>query len=94
MTPQEYKQYKRAVARFFETEHIHFESINTEKEAWFSWRACECCGSPLGGDRYQLRAVNKDDNEIVEYAVCVDCMYYITYGQLDDTTMLEIEKQL
>jgi hypothetical protein len=26
-------------------------------EAYFSWRACDCCGSRLGGDRYPVVAL-------------------------------------
>ena len=58
-------------------------------EPHFSWSACECCGSGLGGDRYQ--AHGRDSNgDLVHFEVCVDCLYYITYGRLDDTTMMEI----
>lgn len=27
-----------------------------------------------------------------EYSICIDCEYYVTYGRLDDMTMMEIEK--
>lgn len=34
-----------------DTDHPDFESWS---EDWFSWRPCECCGSPLGGNRNRL----------------------------------------
>jgi len=27
--------------------------------SWFSWRACECCGSRLGGDRHKAIAYKR-----------------------------------
>jgi hypothetical protein len=32
-------------------DHPEYEAI---REEWFSWRACECCGSTLGGNRNRL----------------------------------------
>ena len=57
----------------------------------FSSQACDICGSHLGGDRYAAHALD-DDNEIVHFEICTDCIYYMEYGQLDDMTMLEIEE--
>ena len=94
MNKQQYAEYKNAVADFdkqMERDCIRFPSVDLDTEPWFSWSPCECCGSTLGGDRYRMIAVD-EDREIVEYAVCSDCMYYSTYGQLDDLTMLEIEE--
>lgn len=71
-----------------------YEIIN---EPSFSWKPCECCGSALGGDRYIATGILNDDpilgkNVMFEYSICVDCMYYIEYGRLDDMTMMEIEE--
>lgn len=60
-------------------------------EPHFSWSGCEICGSSLGGNRYSAHAVDKNNN-IIHFDVCVDCYYYIEYGQLDDQTMSEIEE--
>ena len=59
-------------------------------EGSFSWSSCEICGRPFGGDRYAVHAVN-DDNEILHFDACEDCVYFLEYGRLDDMTMLEIE---
>lgn len=32
--------------------------------------------------------------DVFEYEVCVDCLYYAEYGQLDDMTMLDIEEKI
>jgi hypothetical protein len=58
----------------------------------FSSSNCDLCNSPLGGPRHSVALVDVGtDTEPIYYSVCVDCMYYIEYGQLDDSTMLEIE---
>jgi hypothetical protein len=62
------------------------------QEPWFSWRPCECCGTRLGGNREHATGYNPTTKEIQEYDVCMDCIYYAEYGQLDDQTMLDIEK--
>ena len=89
MTRDEYEHYERTVARFFEHEGVNCLTADGEPE--FSWRSCECCGTELGGDRYEARAYHPATNQVLEYEVCADCVYYAEYGQLDDATMLEIE---
>lgn len=72
--------------------------IECMNEPYFSWQSCECCGSNLGGNRYVASAYHpKPDgsiggmgSECSEYEICEDCVYYATYGQLDDTTMMEM----
>jgi hypothetical protein len=32
----------------------HLVCGDSEQDDEFSWRACECCGSTLGGSRHQL----------------------------------------
>ena len=72
---------------------MDFDLMN---EPSFSWSSCDCCGSSLGGDKYKAMGLIKNrsprrKNNWIEYSICVDCMYYIEYGQLDDMTMMEIE---
>lgn len=56
------------------------EDLNIYDEGSFSWRACDSCGSSLGGDRY---AAHGDINgELTHFAVCVDCMIYHANGDL------------
>lgn len=51
-------------------------------EGNFSWRACESCGSLLGGDRY---AAHGDiGGELTHFDVCVDCVLYHANGDLPD----------
>lgn len=66
-----------------------------EVEPSFSWRPCEICNSHLGGDRYPVHGCidSAEDGVItVHLEACVDCVYYLEYGRLDDMTMLEIEE--
>jgi len=58
-------------------------------EPWFSWSPCECCGCTLGGTRQYLHARDRQD-ELVQFTICEDCVYYIEYGRLDDQTMQRI----
>ena len=93
MNKREYKQYQKAFSDFFEREKLDtFSPIEQESEPYFSWRPCEVCNSPLGGDRQDYHGSNCETNEIVgPYSVCSDCVYYNEYGTLDDQTMLEID---
>jgi hypothetical protein len=61
-------------------------------EPHFSWRSCDCCQRPEGGDREFATGWNPTTQEVQEYSVCTDCAYYAEYGRLDDMTMLEIER--
>ena len=96
MTKPEYEAYQKAVAAFFEREGLANLSSITDTEgnceSFFSWRPCECCGDPLGGDRERCNGYAPVTKEIKEFTVCMDCVYYAEYGQLDDTTMLAIER--
>lgn len=100
MNRQEYEAYESAVADFFESEGLQNLSIITTdsdedcetSESYFSWQPCECCCRSLAGDRYDCNGYNPDTEEVQgPYSVCVDCVYYAEYGQLDDMTMLDIE---
>lgn len=33
----------------------------TGDEVGFSWHACECCGSALGGTRYEIFNIKRED---------------------------------
>ena len=62
-----------------------------DHEPFFSWRPCEVCGSSLGGDREPVHGFD-DRGRLVHLTACVDCVYYLEYGRLDDMSMLEIEE--
>lgn len=96
MTKQEYAEYENAVSEFMNSEGLaNLTTVSNENgvtEPYFSWRACECCKTTLGGDRYTCNGFNPTTKEIQEYEfICEDCVYYSEYGRLDDQTMMEIE---
>lgn len=55
------------------------------KEPYFSWSPCECCGSALGGDRYDFVGITGTKGtsgivhlgEKIELSCCVDCFGYL-----------------
>lgn len=89
MTKEEYAKFTAAVEKFFEQEGIENLSATGDEE-YFSWRACDCCSRNLGGMRQDANGYNAEHQEIFEYSVCVDCLYYAEYGQLDDQTMMDM----
>ncbi len=89
MSKKQYADYEAAVANFFEAEGIR--NLSADGEPYFSHRSCDCCGTHLGGDRYAATGYNPETEEVLEYEVCQDCVYYAEYGQLDDQSMLDIE---
>lgn len=81
-------EFEASVKRFFDLEGVTSLSIlegDDNQEPYFSWRPCECCGSRLGGDRYDTNGYNPETKEIYEYTVCNDCILYIYNGDLPDT---------
>ncbi len=99
MTATEYTKYEQAIADFFTREGLNClssqpldDSDEPEYgEPYFSWRPCDCCGSHLGGNREDMCGYNPTTKEVQrDYSVCVDCVYYVEYGVLDDMTMDEI----
>jgi hypothetical protein len=64
-----------------------------QREPWFSWSNCDCCGSHLGGDREHAVGFNINDRDAENewYEICSDCAYYIENGCLDDMSMLDVE---
>ncbi len=49
----------------------------------FSWSQCDGCGSTLGGDRHPAHGLT-NTGDIIHLDVCVDCVFYITYGDLPE----------
>jgi hypothetical protein len=66
--------------------------IECMNEPYFSWRPCECCGSTLGGNREVASAYHPESGNCFEYEICQDCIYYASYGRLDDMTMADMEE--
>lgn len=90
MTHSEYRTYEANVKAFFAREGIENLSLESEDEGTFSWRNCECCNRQLGGTRYDAKGYHRATKQVFEYVVCSDCVYYAEYGQLDDTTMMDM----
>ena len=91
MTREEYENYQQSVAEFFVEEGLNNLSSDND-EPYFSWNACDCCGTHLGGNRYDCSGYCEETGEVQDgYCVCEDCVYYAEYGQLDDDTMWQIE---
>ena len=95
MNKNEYQEYEQDVKTFCDTENIvSLDAIcdpdDGYYEPYFSHINCDCCRRSLSGDRLDCIAYNKNDHEIYNYTVCLDCYYYFEYGCLDDTTMDEI----
>ena len=53
-------------------------------ELGFSAMACECCGSPLAGDRFAVTLHHSDPDLSMPYRVCQDCLMYIANGDIPD----------
>ena len=56
--------------------------VDAAFEGSFSWRACDSCGSTLGGDRYP--AHTEFDCKPVHLNICVDCLQYHANGTVPD----------
>lgn len=83
MTTAEYTEYEERVATFMHDEGLSVLSPGGD-ETWFSWSPCECCQRPTGGTREQATAYHVDTGSILSFNICTDCVYYATYGSLDD----------
>lgn len=53
----------------------------TGKENEFSYSACDCCNSKLGGKRYEYACTTSEGDTFLNH-VCEDCRIYIEYGDL------------
>ena len=93
MEKQEYKEYCKTVHKFFKDNNCHHLSIIEDKEAYFSWASCDCCNTKLGGDRYDCNSFDYSTREITgPFSICTDCFYFAEFGELDDTTMMEMQE--
>jgi len=90
MTRKEYEAYLARFESFMEQNDI--SSFSAQGEPFFSASPCEVCGSKLGGNRYQCNAIQSETGDIITFNACVDCVYFVDMGQLDDMTMLSTEE--
>ncbi len=91
MTSNEYKAYQAAVAAFMEREKLENLTSTAIGEPFCSSRACDCCGDHFQGNRENANGYSRIDDEVKEYEICENCVYYAEYGRLDDMTMMEVE---
>jgi hypothetical protein len=87
MTKLEYAAFRAAFDAFMTREGIENLSSEPDAEPFFTWRPCECCGTPLGGNREKASGYNRTTKEVQTYTVCTDCIYYAAYGCIDDESM-------
>ena len=62
---------------------------DSANEGFFSWQACDLCGSTLGGQRYPCHAIMDAEmkpwhGELWHGACCVDCLLYFANGDLPE----------
>jgi hypothetical protein len=101
MTSKEYDDYVWRFNDFMEKEgldNLSPEIADEENGDWFetdfSSRPCECCRRErMAGSRVQCNGYNPTTKKVQDgYSICHDCVYFATYGVLDDDTMWEVEK--
>jgi hypothetical protein len=56
--------------------------VYSSEDYGFSWKPCECCGSPLGGDRFRAVKCSTYTDDMSDYSVCIDCIAFIANGDL------------
>lgn len=95
-TKQDFEIYKSRVENFLAVSNIkpgcfspHREGEN-DSEPFFSWSNCECCNRPLGGTREKYSFAT-NNGKIFDADICQDCIYFLTYGELDDLTMMNLK---
>lgn len=59
-----------------------YASLHTGHDAGFSWLPCQCCGSTLGGDRFEFFGLkhSSDTPGMKPESLgtcCIDCLYAI-----------------
>ena len=92
MTREEYKKYQEKISHFFSDGTANM-TPEQDGNTWFSGMHCDVCGTHKGGDRVECTSYNPTTKETYEIAACQDCVYYCTYGQLDDMTMMDMEEE-
>lgn len=57
-------------------------------EGGFSCYCCDCCGNPLGGDKFAVHGFD-ENGELLHYDVCSDCLYYLANGDIPEDDYLD-----
>lgn len=90
MNATEYKAYTETVAEFLRVCDVKPGCYSPTGSRFFSWRPCECCERDMGGDRETYTFAQSTGLQFPA-DICTNCVYFLTYGQLDDMAMEEIE---
>ena len=96
MTKTQYVEYQRSVKRFLDVNKVrpgcHGPDDPEHVEASFSKARCELCdGLPGNRTRYSF-SMDVPRFPTFSVDICDMCVYYLTYGCLDDETMESIRK--
>jgi len=90
----EYERFEKEVEAFHTLNKLR-PGLNSAKDGChaesFSRSECGCCGTGQAGSRLTYVFAREDDREPIEEDICVDCVYYLAYGVLDDEQMDEIK---
>jgi len=68
-----------------------YETGKVCDEGGFSWSACDCCGSRLGGNRNSAHgwADIAGKRILIHFEICDDCMLYLANGDIPDDQHLK-----
>ena len=91
---EDYSKYVDRVENFLKLNKVKpgcHSPKNIYSEPFFARKPCECCQRFLGGDRETYNFM-QENGEFFRLDICTDCVYFLAYGQLDDMTMLDLEK--
>lgn len=85
---------KKSFLERYEERHKGFDMHAIGDEIGFSWRACDTCGSNLGGNRHACTVGRAGEGPagFVEVISCDDCVIFAANGQLPDESADEEEK--
>lgn len=90
MTKQEYQNYVSRVENFFQRNSLN-NLTSTSASPYFTWSACPVCGNRDGHNAEDANGFSTTE-DIMEFEdVCQNCLYFASYGQLDDMTMMDLE---
>jgi hypothetical protein len=92
LSRKQYLLWEKRVFEFLEEENTNcLAAAGLDADLGFSWHPCECCGSPLGGDRFEMLGFNPDTHEETgPYEVCFSCYIWAAYGEIGDGAMMDI----
>jgi len=91
MTRKGFYLWEQRIAAFLRENNIDSFSPDEEGYEEFVVESCDCCGTPLAGARYSVRAYDHKAEDIAgPWSVCTDCLFYNEYGHIGDGHMRDI----